>query len=98
MNLYNFLRKFFFNNSQLQVKKGDTFKLIEETIKKFEEDKENYSEKVIALYILNKLKREEKVEFNTAKESLQKLLGKEFVYKNFKKIFKAISTFLMKNS
>jgi len=98
MNLYNFLKKFFFNNSPLQTNKGNTLKLIEETIKKLEEEKENYPEKTIALYILNKLKKEEKVEFKKAQDNLKSLLGKEFDYKNFKKIFRAISAFLVKNS
>lgn len=73
------------------------FQLIEETIRTIEKEGEDSSEKAIALYILKKLKKEEKVEFNEARKNLQKLLGSNFDYKEFKKIFNEISCFLREN-
>lgn len=109
MNLYNFLKKHFFNKKtekfikthlSLKAKLPLTnLELIRKKIKELQ-GSEDSPEKIITIYLLEQLEKTRKINYEKAKEEIRVLLkSKGFILDPvaFHKIFRAISYLLLKN-
>ncbi len=109
MNLHNFLKKYFFNRKTKKfikkyLKSVDSqilpnSELIKRKIEELEKLEET-PEKIMALYILNCLQKNERIDYEESKESIRKILiDKNYHFDPiiFHKLFKAISYFLIEN-